>query len=130
KLKKLLLVVMRNASTGSAWPISSNPHGMFNDCSRDDCNLNIPIWQLLRASTAAPSFFPPEQIQFGEARHLFVDGGVTPFNNPALLADLMATLPCYRLNWPAMSESLLVVSIGCGSFRTLLPHKVAEKIHL
>jgi hypothetical protein len=130
RLKKLLLVVMRNASTGSPWPISSNPYGLFNDCSRDDCNLNIPIWQLLRASTAAPSFFPPEQITFGSARHLFVDGGVTPFNNPSLLAVMMATLPCYRLNWPATRESLHVVSIGTGSFLVRLPHKLAEKIHL
>lgn len=130
RLRKLLLVVMRNASTGSPWPVSSNPHARFNDPALDECNLNIPIWQLLRGSTAAPTYFPPEQIVFGKQRDLFVDGGVTPFNNPALLAVLMATLPCYRLNWPATRQSLHVISIGTGGYRTHLPRKLAEKVHL
>jgi len=130
RLKKLLLVVMRNASTGSPWPISSNPGARYNDPSRADCNLHIPLWKLLRASTAAPSYFPPEEIALGGQRQLFVDGGVTPFNNPALMAVLMATLPCYELGWPATRQSLHVVSVGTGSFRAQLPHKLAEKVHL
>ncbi|MCP5117300.1 MAG: patatin, partial [bacterium] len=52
-LKTLLLVVTRNATTDSVWPISSNPAAKYNDTSRPDCNLNIPLWQLVRASTAA-----------------------------------------------------------------------------
>jgi predicted acylesterase/phospholipase RssA len=36
----------------------------------DGCNLNVPLWQLLRASTAAPMFFPPEQIDYGKRRFL------------------------------------------------------------
>lgn len=130
KLKALLLVVMRNATTGSPWPISSNPAAMFNDPSVHDCNLRIPIWQLLRASTAAPSFFPPEEIAIGPRTFLFVDGGVTPFNNPALLAFLMATLPGYRLGWPTGREVLHVTSIGTGSQRAHLPEKVAKQIYV
>ena len=57
KLKTLLLVVMRNATTGSPWPISSNPNAKYNVASLPDCNLKIALWQLLRASTAAPTFF-------------------------------------------------------------------------
>jgi hypothetical protein len=130
KLKKLLLVVMRNATTGAAWPISSNPHALFNDPSLANCNLKIPLWQLLRASTAAPTFFPPEAIEIGDEKFLFIDGGVTPYNNPALLAVLMATLPGYRLEWPTGRDALHVISIGTGGHRTRLLKQLPQKTYL
>jgi len=40
-----------------------------------------------------------EEIMLGGQRHVFVDGGITPYNNPALIAALTAVLPCYRLAW-------------------------------
>ena len=130
KLKKLLLVVVRNATTGSPWPICSNPNAKYNDRSLPNCNLDIPLWQLLRASTAAPMFFPPEEMSVGDQKFLFVDGGITPYNNPALLAALMVTLPCYRMNWPAGREQLHVVSIGTGSQRTHMQKSLPNKINL
>lgn len=130
KLKSLLLVVMRNATTGSPWPISSNPHAMFNDPSLDHCNLRIPLWQLLRASTAAPTFFPAQDIVIGSQQFLFVDGGVTPFNSPALLAVLMATLPCYRLEWQTGREALHVVSVGTGSVRAQLAPRMGKNVYV
>lgn len=130
RLRTLLLVVMRNATTGSPWPISNNPHACFNDPALPDCNLNIPLWQLLRASTAAPTYFPPEEIQLGDQSFLFVDGGMTPFNNPTLIALLMATLPPYRLCWPAGRDLLHVVSIGTCATRARLPHKPSTNVNL
>ena len=59
-LRCLLLVVTKNVTTDSAWPISSNPDAKYNDPARSNCNLRIPLWQLVRASTAAPVYFPPE----------------------------------------------------------------------
>jgi len=59
-LKCLLLVVTQNITTDSPWPISSNPEAVYNDPRRKDCNLRIPLWQLVQASTAAPVYFPPE----------------------------------------------------------------------
>ena len=96
---KYLLIVMRNASTGSPWPVSNNPRARYNDPRLPDCNLHIPLWKLLRASTAAPVYFPPEEIHLGGRSHLFIDGGVTPYNNPALIAVLTATLPAYEIEW-------------------------------
>jgi patatin-like phospholipase/acyl hydrolase len=55
KLKTLFLLVMRNATTDSPWPISNNPYAKYNDRARPDCNLNLPLWPLVRASTAARS---------------------------------------------------------------------------
>lgn len=130
RFRTLLLIVMRNASTGSPWPVSNNPHAAFNDPSLPDCNLRIPVWQLLRGSTAAPSYFPPEKIQLGDQSFLFVDGAMTPFNNPTLIAVFMATLPAYGLSWPAGREQLHVVSIGTCDTRTRLRQKAATDVNL
>jgi hypothetical protein len=46
---------------------------------------------------------------------VFVDGGITPYNNPALLLYRMATLPEYRLGWPSGEDRLMLVSVGTGS---------------
>jgi uncharacterized protein len=115
KLKTLLMLVMRNASTDSPWPVSNNPAAKYNDSMRDDCNLNLPLWQLVRASTAAPTYFPPEVVQVGKREFIFVDGGVTMYNNPAFQAFLMATVEPFNLNWPTGEDQLLVVSVGTGT---------------
>ena len=58
KYKSLLLVVTMNRSTDSPWPISNNPKAHYNDEARPDCNAKIKLFQLVRASTAAPVYFP------------------------------------------------------------------------
>lgn len=115
KLRTLLMLVMRNATTDSHWPVSNNPHAKYNERTRPDCNLNLPLWQLVRASTAAPTYFPPELVEIGSREFLFVDGGVTPYNNPAFLLFLMSTLEPYRLMWPAGEQQMLLVSVGTGA---------------
>lgn len=120
KLKTLLLLILRNATTDSAWPVSNNPKAMFNlrmdaegNLSRE-CNLELPLWQLVRASTAAPTFFPPEVVQVGNKEFIFVDGGITPYNNPAFQLFLMATVEPYNLSWETGEDKMLLVSIGTG----------------
>jgi patatin-like phospholipase/acyl hydrolase len=114
-LQTLLLLVLRNATTDSPWPISNNPRAKFNDPARPDSNLNLPLWQLVRASTAAPTYFPPETIVIGDKSFIFVDGGVTMYNNPAFQLFLMATAAPYNLCWPTGEENMLLVSIGTGA---------------
>ncbi|HYH84119.1 MAG TPA: patatin-like phospholipase family protein [Pyrinomonadaceae bacterium] len=118
-LKCLLLVVTRNVSTDSPWPISSNPFAAYNLPHRGDCNLCIPLWQLVRASTAAPVYFAPEVLQWDKKdpskTFVFEDGGLTPYNNPAFLLARMATHSAYRLNWQTGEDKLLVMSVGTGS---------------
>ncbi|MEO6220748.1 MAG: patatin-like phospholipase family protein [Ginsengibacter sp.] len=119
KYKSLLLVVTMNRSTDSPWPISNNPKAKYNDESRADCNSKIKLFQLVRASTAAPVYFPPETLQWDpndpEKTFVFVDGGVTPYNNPSFLMYRMATLPSYNLNWQTGEDKLLIISVGTGS---------------
>ena len=115
----LLLVVTMNRSTDSPWPISNNPFAKYNHPDRADCNTKIKLYQLVRASTAAPAYFKPETLQWDpgnpEKTFTFVDGGVTPYNNPAFLLYRMATLPPYKLEWPVGEDKLLIVSVGTGT---------------
>jgi len=126
KLRSLLLLVMRNATTDSPWPISNNPYAKYNDSAHPDCNLKFPLWQLVRASTAAPTYFPPEVIVLpraapaGEQEFVFVDGGVTMYNNPAFQMFLMATLDRYwakkpEARWRPGADRMLIVSVGTGT---------------
>jgi len=114
-LRTVLMMVMRNSSTDSPWPVSNNPYAKYNEARRADCNLNIPLWQLVRASTAAPTYFPPEVVKMGRKQFVFVDGGITMYNNPAFQAFLMATVQPYKMNWASGEDQLLVVSVGTGT---------------
>ena len=67
-----------------------------------------------RASTAAPTFFPSQEIVVMGKPQQFLDGGVTPYNNPALIAANFALLPEYGLKFAAGEEKLLVISVGTG----------------
>ena len=126
RLKKLLLVVVRNHTTGSAWPITNNRKAKFNDRSMPDCNLKIPLWKVVRASTAAPVYFDPEVIELGGQSSVFVDGSVTPYNNPALIAALTAVLPCYRIEWPQGPDNIRLVSLGTLRFSSGLTAKIGK----
>lgn len=120
--KTLLLVVTMNRTTDSPWPISNNPFAKYNEPTRADCNLRIPLYQLVRASTAAPAYFKPETLQWDpndpKKTFVFVDGGVTPYNNPAFLMYRMATQKPYGLNWETGEQKLQIVSVGTGSATT------------
>lgn len=129
--KSLLLAVMHNSMSDSPWPLSNNPDAKYNDAGREDCNMRIPLWQVLRASSAAPTFFPPEQIDMpGRKPFLFVDGGITPANNPALQVYLQATAPAYRLGWPADPDRMLLVSIGTGFSPNDFPDLTRRQMNL
>lgn len=124
-LRCLLLLGLRNTTTGSPWPLSSNPAGRYNQ--GDGSNLRLPLWQLIRASAAAPTYFVPEEIELGGHTYVFSDGAVTTLNNPALQLVLMATLPAYRLAWPTGVDELLLVSVGNGtSPETLVDVRAAD----
>ncbi len=59
-----------------------------------------------------------------------MDGGMTPYNDPALIAVLMATLPPYKICWPAGREELHLISVGTGLARARMPGKAASDMNL
>ncbi len=124
-----LAIVAKRLDTGSAWVIHNNPHGQFFD-EREDRPKSFPnrhylVRQVVRASTAAPHYFMPEFIPVLQGMYqlpvtfkqhgAFVDGGISPHNNPALLLFMMATIEGYRLNWPMGDDKLKIVSVGTGT---------------
>jgi predicted acylesterase/phospholipase RssA len=124
KLLTGLLVVTKRHDTASWWPLSNNPRGQYFAHRKTDgrhtlANSEYPLWQVVRASTAAPAFFESETIEIGSGKTgkisgEFVDGGMSPFNNPALMAVMYTTLEGYRINWPTGADRLLVISVGTG----------------
>lgn len=132
KLRTLLLLVMHNAKTDSPWPITNNPFAKYNDRERmgDNSNLNLPLWQLVKASAAAPSYFPPERLNIGKQEFIFIDGCITPYNNPAFQAYVTATLNAYSICWQSGAERLLVVSVGTGNHSLRRPDLHVRDMHL
>lgn len=130
-----LLVITKRIDSGSWWPISNNPHGKYFAARPGGTvgNGDYPLWQVVRASTAAPSYFDPERITITSLNAApvlgeFIDGGVSPFNNPALMAVMYATLGGYRIGWPTGADRLLVVSMGTGAADpSVKPSKLAAE---
>ena len=129
-----LLVVTKRMDSGSPWPLGNNPKGRYFAAkagSNTIANAEYPLWQVVRASTAAPTFFGPEKITIAReagkdtVKGEFVDGGVSPHNNPALQALMYATLDGYKVGWPMGENQLLIVSVGTGSGD---PSKATSKV--
>lgn len=110
-----LLMITKRLDTHSVWALGNNPRGDY--FGPPDSNCDYPLWEILRASAAAPSYFEPVRLDVGDVRAKFIDGGMTPFNDPTLQALMYATLNGYRVGWPMGSDNLLVISVGTGSFK-------------
>ena len=124
-----LAIVMKRVDTGSPWVVSNLP-GAPHFGDRDGAangNARLPLRKLVQASAAAPLFFEPAELNLGQRadgameRARFVDGGVTPYNNPALRLLELARLPAFGLRWPVGPERLMIVSVGTGRFRMREP---------
>ncbi len=79
-----LMIMTKRLDTGSPWPLNNCGRGKY---AAQDGALRLA--RVVRASTAAPTYFDPEEIQIqsrdgAAVDAVFVDGGVTPFNDPAL----------------------------------------------
>jgi Patatin-like phospholipase len=118
-IKTALAIVAKRFDTGSPWVFHNNPRSKYFDPPKDDpnasANRDMKLHALLRASTAAPTYYHPEMITVAEGvSGLFVDGGVSPYNNPSLLLFMMATTPSYGYGWTLGEDQLSITSIGTG----------------
>lgn len=87
-------------------------------------NLNGVIlepWQIARASSAAPKYFPSYVVPFDNVRVEYVDGGLVA-NNPIQFAIMEASTL-----WP-FSDFACVVSIGTGLLENNSPSQQAHGI--
>jgi len=118
-LRTGLGIMLKRIDNGSSWILTNNPRSPFWAHPPDGSyigNRDYSLAQIVRASTAAPHYFDPQEIEIvkGGPAALFVDGGLTPHNDPSLALYLVAVLPGYRLEWAQGADKLTIVSIGTG----------------
>ena len=83
----------------------STPYGNLIDQTR-------PLWEVARATSAAPTFFPA----FCSSRsEVFVDGGVLA-NNPSLVGYLEV-----RLNFRRWADDVKILNLGTEGGESALP---------
>jgi hypothetical protein len=114
KIRTGLMIMAKRLDTGSPWPLNNGGRGKY--AAQDGA---LRLTQVIRASTAAPTYFAPEQIVIHsrdgtKVDGAFVDGGVTPFNDPALQMLMLAALQGHGFCWPTGRDRLLIVSVGTG----------------
>lgn len=116
-----LCVITKRMDTCSPWIVANNPRAPYwNDSATHEGNSKYKLATLVRASTAAPHFFDPEAFPISKTEDgLFIDGGVTPYNNPSLALFQMMTFKPFGICWPTGPDKLGVTSIGTGTYR---PH--------
>ena len=109
-----MCIVAKRADTNSIWPLINHPKGKFFD-SEFGKNKDIPLWQAVRASSAAPTYFAPQMIEvMKDQTGAFIDGGLSMANNPSLTLLMIATLKGFPFHWKMSEENLLLVSVGTG----------------
>lgn len=109
-----LCVVMKRADTYGTWPLNNHPEARYN---KSGDNSDILLRQIVRASAAAPTYFPVEEIDISTKgqKGIFVDGGVSMLNNPSMMLFMMTTtLSNFKFNWEKGEDKLLLVSLGTG----------------
>jgi uncharacterized protein len=112
-----LMIMTKRLDTGSPWPLNNGGRGKY--AAQDGA---LRLTQIVRASTAAPTYFTPEEIRISRrdgtsVDGAFVDGGVTPFNDPALQLLMLAAFQGHGFCWPAGKDHLLLISIGTGRYQ-------------
>ena len=112
-----LMIMTKRLDTSSPWPLHDGPGAEF---AKQDGALRLT--EIVRASTAAPTYFRPQEIRISSrdgstVDAAFVDGGVSPFNDPALQLLMLAALRGHGFSWQTGDGKLLLISIGTGSYR-------------
>ncbi|MBK6483127.1 MAG: patatin-like phospholipase family protein [Chitinophagales bacterium] len=121
KIRTGLCIVTKRLDTGGTWPIINHPGAKYFKDNRD-----ILLRDAVRASTAAPSYFEPEKLRVKiDQEGIFVDGGVSSANNPALYMFMMTQLTGFPFHWKSGKENILLVSCGTGASR---PRYTADQI--
>src|SRR5262249_31586817 len=100
RIRTGLMIMTKRLTTGGLWPLHNHPSALY---AKQDGQLYLS--QVVRASTAAPTYFQPERIGISSRNGTvvsgaFVDGGVSPFNDPALQLLMLAALQGHGFRWP------------------------------
>lgn len=106
----------------TAYDTSARRAVFFTQHTAGRTEPDLPLWQVVRATTAAPTYFPPLKIErLGQATAL-IDGGVFA-NNPALNAFVEA-----QKLFPTLgsAKEMVMLSLGTGRIKIDYPHEKVE----
>lgn len=108
ELKKPVVIPSFNLEDGKHWYFKT-PHFKANaiDASR-------PLWEVARATSAAPSYFPAFRSSKSE---LFIDGGMVA-NNPSLVGYFEV-----QLNFPQFAQRIKILNLGTEGGECALPNR-------
>lgn len=124
-LRTGLAVLVKRLDTDAIWIVSNAQGSPWWDDPEDGSfigNRHYRLADLVRAATAAPHYFDPEPIPVSQDDHgVFIDAGVTPYNNPALALLQTVSDPSLGYGWPLGEDRLRIISIGTGTFRNAQP---------
>lgn len=117
-LKCGLAINSKRADTYSLWTVTNHPDGMYFGA-----NAHLKIWELCRASSAAPYYFRPKKLKpktrkMIEFEAVFIDGGVSLANYPAWQTFLVATVPGFGYAWLPSKDNILITTLGTGNGET------------
>ena len=98
-----VFVVATEGQDGSGPPKLFRSYGF----DKDKC----PIWQAGRATSAAPSYFPPTWVEVPAPGGWYIDGGLKR-NNPSEVALIEA-----KRHWKTVKR-VMIVSVGTGVQKT------------
>ena len=122
--RSLLMMVSKNATSGDTWFFVNAEHSKFYKK-----NAELPLWQLIRASSAAPTYFPPQTLRVDDKRYEFIDGGMSSYNNPSFQLFLEATQPGYGIGWPTGENDILLISVGTGFSSEKISYPKAQRFN-
>lgn len=116
-----LAIITKRFDTGSVWFLTNNPDAPYWKDGEHVGNRRYRLSSLVRASAAAPLYFAPQRINVvdGQQPGLFIDGSVSPHNNPALALLQIATIPAYGYSWKTGADRLEITSIGTGTYQAI-----------
>lgn len=110
-----LAVNCKRADTYSLWTVANHPDGKYYEA-----NKHLKLWELCRASSAAPYFFKPKKLSLRTRKGksfeaTFIDGGVSLANNPAWQTFLVAATSTFGFKWKVGKDNILLTTIGTGN---------------
>jgi len=128
RIRTGLMIMTKRLDTGSPWPLHNHPGARY---AAQDGQLRLS--QVVRASTAAPTYFEPQTMEISSrdgktVKGSFVDGGVSPFNDPALQLLMLAVLDGHGFRWRPGKDKLLLISLGTGTYKKTFKSEELEKM--
>lgn len=149
-LKTILAVVAKRIDTSSVWVQTNNPlrkywtpnnKVFFPNGANFNPNRDYKLKTIVEASASAPYFVDPVDLEVDPQQPgLFIDGGVSPHNNPSKELFLMATLRHFNedsgpvkpspfgFGWPTGDKNILMISVGTGTCRNRISIEEYRKL--